>query len=71
MEEDQKALSPNEKKIDQICFLIKVSHQAGSYPDMIEYLTRLINFRDSINEDFTLPERQYISVGFKNYIGRF
>ena len=57
MEDDQKPLSPNEKKIDHLCFLIKVSHQSNSYPDMVDYLTRLINFRDSINEDFTLAER--------------
>ena len=38
---------------------------------MVNYLTKLINFRESIAEDFTPAERLYISVGFKNYMGRF
>ena len=38
---------------------------------MVNYLTKLINFKESIAEDFTQSERVYISVGFKNYMGGF
>lgn len=64
-------MNPNEQQIDKYVFLAKVAHQAGSYPDMVNYLTKLVNFRESIAEDFTAAERLYISVGFKNYMGRF
>ena len=38
---------------------------------MQNYLTQLILLRENIQEDFTKDERALISVGFKNYIGKF
>ena len=49
----------------------RIAQQADRYDDMQTYLTDLILFRVNIQEDFTKEERALISVGFKNYIGKF
>ena len=38
---------------------------------MAEFLQELIHLRLEIKEDFTVEERNLISVGFKNHIGHF
>ena len=49
-------------------FLARVAEQAERYEDMVKYLKSGIELKPD-NEDFTLDERNLLSVCFKNVIG--
>jgi len=51
--------------IERMVFMARVADQAQRYNDMLEYLTQLIDTKDS---DLNSDERNLLSVGFKNYI---
>merc|ERR1711907_699802 len=56
-------ISTMEEKI----FLARVAEQAERFEDMVEYLQEAIDAKSG--EDFTIDERNLLSVGFKNLIG--
>lgn len=53
--------------MEEKIFLARVSEQAERFEDMVEFLTLAINAKSG--EDFTIDERNLLSVGFKNLIG--
>ena len=59
----------NSRTIKKYCMLARVASMSHKFDDMILFLGKLIDFRESIAEDFTMEERYLISVGYKNYIG--
>lgn len=53
--------------MDEKIFLARVAEQAERFDDMVMFLTEAINMKGG--EDFTIDERNLLSVGFKNLIG--
>jgi hypothetical protein len=47
--------------------LARVAEQAERFEDMVGFLQEAINLKNG--EDFTVDERNLLSVGFKNLIG--
>merc|ERR1711898_80144 len=54
-------------KMEEQIFLARVSEQAERFEDMVDFLIGAINKKSG--EDFTIDERNLLSVGFKNLIG--
>ena len=52
--------------MEEKIFMARVAEQAERFEDMVEFLTQVIDGKDS---DFTTEERNLLSVGFKNLIG--
>merc|ERR1712113_983762 len=48
-------------------FLARVAEQAEKFDDMVQFLNEAIG--NKAGEDFTIDERNLLSVGFKNQIG--
>jgi len=55
------------KKMEEKIFLARVAEQAERFDDMVSYLEEAIKLKSG--EDFTIDERNLLSVGFKNLIG--
>ena len=53
--------------MEEKIFLARVAEQAERFEDMVAYLQEAIATK--IGEDFTIDERNLLSVGFKNLIG--
>jgi len=47
--------------------LARVAEQAERFDDMVDFLKKAIDLKNG--EDFTIDERNLLSVGFKNLIG--
>ena len=60
----------DQRNIDRLIFLVRVAEQAEKYDDMCDFLCDLIKLHLQLMEDFSVEERNLISVGFKNHIGR-
>ena len=54
-------------KMEEKIFLARVSEQAERFEDMVGFLQEAIALKSG--EDFTIDERNLLSVGFKNLIG--
>ena len=52
--------------MEEKIFMARVAEQAERFEDMVEFLTQVIDGKDS---DFSTEERNLFSVGFKNLIG--
>ncbi len=52
--------------MEEKIFMARVAEQAERFDDMVEFLTQVIDSKDS---DFSTEERNLLSVGFKNLIG--
>jgi len=57
----------NSTKMEEKIFLARVAEQAEKFDDMVQFLNEAINAK--AGEDFTIDERNLLSVGFKNQIG--
>ena len=53
--------------MDEKIFLARVAEQAERFEDMFGFLEEAIQLK--AGEDFTIDERNLLSVGFKNLIG--
>ena len=53
--------------MEEQVFLARVAEQAERYEDMVEYLENGVSMKGG--EEFTIDERNLLSVGFKNLIG--
>lgn len=53
--------------MEEQIFLARVAEQAERFPDMVAFLEKAIGMKSG--EDFTIDERNLLSVGFKNLIG--
>ena len=53
--------------MEEKIFLARVAEQAERFEDMVEFLKDAIGAKSG--EDFTIDERNLLSVGFKNLIG--
>ena len=53
--------------MEEQVFLARVAEQAERYEDMVEYLETGVGLKNG--EEFTVDERNFLSVGFKNLIG--
>ena len=53
--------------MEEKIFLARVAEQAERFEDMVQYLKEAIDAKSG--EDFTIDERNLLSVGFKNLIG--
>ena len=53
--------------MDEQIFLARVAEQAERFEDMVNFLKAAIAQKGG--EDFTVDERNLLSVGFKNLIG--
>ena len=53
--------------MEEKIFLARVAEQAERFDDMVQFLEEAINLK--AGEDFTVDERNLLSVGFKNLIG--
>ena len=53
--------------LEEKIFLARVSEQAERFEDMVDFLNEAIKTKNG--EDFTIDERNLLSVGFKNLIG--
>ena len=52
--------------MEEKIFMARVAEQAERFDDMVDFLTQVIDAKDS---DFSTEERNLLSVGFKNLIG--
>ena len=53
--------------MEEKIFLARVAEQAERFEDMVQFLKEAISMK--AGEDFTIDERNLLSVGFKNLIG--
>ena len=53
--------------MEEKIFLARVAEQAERFEDMVDFLNEAIDAKSG--EDFTIDERNLLSVGFKNLIG--
>ena len=53
--------------MEEKIFLARVAEQAEKFDDMVNFLYQAIDMKSG--EDFTIDERNLLSVGFKNQIG--
>ena len=53
--------------MEEKIFLARVAEQAERFDDMVKFLEEAINLK--AGEDFTVDERNLLTVGFKNLIG--
>ena len=53
--------------MEEKIFLARVAEQAERFDDMVEFLNQAIDAKSG--DDFTIDERNLLSVGFKNLIG--
>jgi len=53
--------------MEEKIFLARVAEQAEKFDDMVSFLQEAIDQKNG--EDFTIDERNLLSVGFKNQIG--
>ena len=53
--------------MEEKIFLARVAEQAERFEDMVKFLNEAISCKSG--EDFTIDERNLLSVGFKNLIG--
>jgi len=53
--------------MEEKIFLARVAEQSEKFEDMVEFLIQAIQLKSG--EDFTIDERNLLSVGFKNLIG--
>merc|ERR1712230_346490 len=53
--------------MEEKIFLSRVAEQAERFEDMVDFLKEAIGSKSG--EDFTIDERNLLSVGFKNLIG--
>lgn len=53
--------------MEEQIFLARVAEQAERFEDMVQFLQQAIDAKSG--EDFTIDERNLLSVGFKNLIG--
>ena len=53
--------------MEEKIFLARVAEQAERFEDMVSFLNDAIGLKSG--EDFTIDERNLLSVGFKNLIG--
>jgi 14-3-3 protein epsilon len=53
--------------MEEKIFLVRVAEQAERFDDMVQFLKEAIAMKNG--EDFTIDERNLLSVGFKNLIG--
>ena len=53
--------------MEEQIFLARVAEQAERFEDMVTFLKQAIDKKSG--EDFTIDERNILSVGFKNLIG--
>ena len=53
--------------MEEKIFLARVAEQAERFEDMVTFLNEAIDLKKG--EDFTIDERNLLSVGFKNLIG--
>ena len=53
--------------MEEKIFLARVAEQAERFEDMVSFLNEAIDAKSG--EDFTIDERNLLSVGFKNLIG--
>ena len=53
--------------MEEKIFLARVAEQAERFEDMVDFLQQAIDAKSG--EDFTIDERNLLSVGFKNLIG--
>ena len=53
--------------MEEKIFLARVAEQAERFEDMVAFLDQAIKAKSG--EDFTIDERNLLSVGFKNLIG--
>merc|ERR1711976_1031229 len=60
-------ISNLKKHMDEQIFLARVAEQAERFEDMVNFLKATIAQKGG--EDFTVDERNLLSVGFKNLIG--
>merc|ERR1711976_369145 len=60
-------ISNLKKHMDEQIFLARVAEQAERFEDMVNFLKAAIAQKGG--EDFTVDERNLLSVGFKNLIG--
>merc|ERR1712159_656590 len=58
---------PNFSNMEEQIFLARVGEQAERFEDMVDFLIKAIDLKSG--EDFTIDERNLLSVGFKNLIG--
>merc|ERR1711959_189550 len=56
-----------EENMEEKIFLARVAEQAERFEDMVDFLKNAIEAKSG--EDFTVDERNLLSVGFKNLIG--
>ncbi len=54
--------------MEEKIFLARVAEQAERFDDMVTFLEEAIKAKSDA-EDFTVDERNLLSVGFKNQIG--
>jgi len=54
-------------QMEEKIFLARVAEQAERFEDMVNFLKDAIDAKSG--EDFTIDERNLLSVGFKNLIG--
>jgi 14-3-3 protein epsilon len=55
--------------MEEKIFLARVAEQAERFEDMVQFLEDAIHAKSGHGEDFTIDERNLLSVGFKNLIG--
>ena len=63
-------MGASRKRLSDMIFLAKAAHEAEEFEDMYGYVKEMIDAKLELNVDFDIDERNLISVGFRNYLGK-
>ena len=68
-DEQVEEVDENEELLKKLIFFARVAEQAENFGDMVKWCTDIIELKAKMQKDFTVEERNLISVGFKNHVG--
>ena len=70
MNRDDADIKALKGELAEAILLVKVSMEALDFQDVFDHLVQMIDVKTELNVDFDTDERNLISVGFRNYVGR-
>jgi hypothetical protein len=70
MNRDDADIKALKVELAESILLVKVSLEAGDFEDVYDHLEKMIEVKYDLNVDFDTEERNLMSVGFRNYVGK-
>jgi len=70
MNRDDADIKALKVELAESILLVKVSLESMDFDDVFDHLEKMIDVKYELNIDLDTEERNLISVGFRNYVGK-